>query len=126
MHRVLSIVLLTLRLETRIIDYSSISFTLQLGFYIPSITFSRQIYLKSRVDWSRICQDLQESTRGGVYNSPDSVNAFNDLLISIISRIVPTKIIRRRLTDEAWFDDNCINAFNDKQNAYRLCECNRT
>ena len=49
-------------------DHSSISFTLQLGFCIPSITFSRQVYLKSCVDWSRVRQDLQESTYGNVYN----------------------------------------------------------
>ena len=42
-------------------DHSNMSFTLQLGFCIPSITFLSQVYLKSRVDWSRICQDLQDS-----------------------------------------------------------------
>ena len=31
-------------------DHSSISFTLQLGFCIPSIMFSRQVYLKSHVN----------------------------------------------------------------------------
>ena len=29
--------------------------------------------------------------------------------ISIISRRVPIKIIRRQLTDKTWFDNNCIN-----------------
>ena len=41
-------------------DHISISFTLQLGFCIPSITFLPKVYLKSCVDWSRARQDLQE------------------------------------------------------------------
>ena len=82
-------------------DHSSISVTLQLGFCIPSITFLSQIFLKSRVDWSRIHQDLQEFTWGNVYNRPDSVNAYNNLLISIISKRVLIKIKIRQLTDKA-------------------------
>ena len=39
-------------------DQSSISFTLKLGFCISSTTFSRQVDLKSHVDWSRVRQDL--------------------------------------------------------------------
>ena len=73
MHQVLLIVLLILDLETLIILLSHLLF--KLVFCIPSITFSCQVYLKSSVDWSRVCQDLQESTWGDVYNSPNSVNA---------------------------------------------------
>ena len=110
----LSIVLLTLHLKTRIILLSHLLFNLVFAF------------LKSRVDWSRVCQDLQESRWGNVYNRPDSVHAFNELFISIISRRVPTSIIRRRLTENACFNDNCINAFNNKNNDYPLWKCNRT
>ena len=54
---------------------TSISFTINLFFFILSITFSRQLYLISHFYWSRVRQDLQESTWGNVYNIPDSVNA---------------------------------------------------
>ena len=69
---------------------------------------------------------MQEASWGNIYNSPDSISSLNDLLNSTISRRVPTKTIRRRLTDKAWFDDNCINAFNDKQSAYNLWKRNRS
>ena len=94
-------------------DHSSISFILQLGYCIPS--------LKSCVKWSRV---RQEFTWGNVYNSPNSVNAFNELLTFIISRIVLTKI--RRLTDKARFDCNCINDIIDKQNVYYLWKYSTT
>ena len=37
-----------------------------------------------------------------VYNSPDSINAFNDFLTS---RRVPTEIIIRRIINKAWFEE---------------------
>ena len=57
--------------------------------------FKRQVYLKSCVDWSHVRQDIPEYTWGKVYNSPDTANVFNELFISIITRNIPTKIIRR-------------------------------
>ena len=61
-----------------------------------------------------------------VYNDPDPVVSLNDKLTSIIRRRVPTKIIKHRIKDKPWFNDDCINAFNDKQYAYRLWRQNRS
>ena len=118
MYRVFLIVKLTLHVEALITPLSHLLFNLV--FRILSITFSRQVELKSRAKKSRVCQDFQEFTWGNFYNNFNLVNTFNDLLTYIISRRVPTKIIRCHITDKAWFDDNCINAFNNKQNACHL------
>ena len=51
-------------------DHSSISFSVKMGFKIPNITFSQKVYLKSRVDWLRVSEDLSNLNSSKVYNSP--------------------------------------------------------
>ena len=107
-------------------DHSCITFSLKLGFAIPNVSFSRKVYLKSRVDWPRVNRDLEDINWSHIYKSPDPAIELNNILSSIIDRRVPTKTIRRRLSDKAWFNEDCVNAFNDKQSAYRLWTRNRS
>ena len=60
-----------------------------------------------------------------VYNSLDSVFELNSIINSMIARNVPSKVIRQNINDRAWFNENCVNAFHDKQNAYHVWSENR-
>ena len=53
-----------------------------------------------------------------VFNSPDPIFELNMVINSMIDRHVPSKVIKHN--DRAWFNDECVNAFHDKQNAYHI------
>ena len=97
-----------------------------MSFKIPNITFSHKVYLKSRVDWSRVSEDLQNLNWSGAYNSSNPVSELNKVIISLIDRRVPSKIIKRKVNNKAWFNEHCINAFHNKQTAYHLWSQNRS
>ena len=91
-----------------------------LKFTVPDITISRQVYLKSRFNWDNVCMDVDSIHWSTIFNSNDPVSALNTCLIEILRRRVPSKIIKSRLKDKAWFDNDCKRAYNDKQAAYHL------
>ena len=92
-------------------DDSSILFSVKIVFKITNITFSQK---------SRVGDDLSNFNWNVVYNSPNPVSEFNKVITSLIDRRVSSKIIRRRVNDKALFNKDCVNAFYNKQNAYRL------
>ena len=99
-------------------DHSSILFSVKMGFKIPNITFSWKVYLKSRVDWPCVGEDLCNFNCSAVYNSPNPVSELNKVITSLINRRIPSKIIKQKVNDKAWFNEDCVNAFHNKQNAY--------
>ena len=44
----------------------------------------------------------------------------NKVIISLIKRRVPTKVITQKVNDKAWFNKSCVNAFHNKQIPYRF------
>ena len=48
------------------------------------------------------------------------MSEFNKVFTSLIMRGVPSKVIRRKKNDKAWFNEDCVIAFYNKQNAYHL------
>ena len=54
------------------------------------------------------------------------MSELNKVITSLIDRRVPSKIIKRKVNDKAWFNEDCVNAFHNKQNAYRLWSQNRS
>ena len=107
-------------------DHCVISFDLKLRSPIPDISFSRKVYIKSRTDWSGVLQDLDEVRWSGIYCSPNHVEALNATLLSIINRRVLTKIIKSRLKDKAWFNEECRSSFQANQEAFDLWSRNRS
>ena len=89
-----------------------------MAFKIFNISFSRKVYLKSHIDWSRVGDDLFNHNWSVVYNSPNPVSELNRVITSLIIRSVPSKVIRRKVNDKAWFNKDCVNVFHNKQNAY--------
>ena len=87
----------------RTYDHSSISFSVKISFKIHNISFSRKVYLKSRVDWPRVDYDLLNQNWSVVYNSPNPMIDFNKVNTLLIDKCVPSKVIRRKVTDKAWY-----------------------
>ena len=50
----------------------------------------------------------------------------NSALQNVISGRIPTKVIKNRLKDKAWFNDDCRRAFNNKQTAYKFWSQNKS
>ena len=77
----------------------SISFSVKMGFKIPSITFSQKVHLKSRVDWPRVSENICNSNWIADYNSPSPVSELNKVITFLIDRRVPSKVIRRKVNE---------------------------
>ena len=107
-------------------DHHAISFDLIADISIPNITISCKVYLKSRADWHGVNRDLGKIKWTDVFRSEDKVGALNSVLINIINRRIPTKVIMSKFKDKVWFDDDCRRAYNDKQTAYKLWAQNRS
>ena len=107
-------------------DHNAIHCKICLEFTIPDITISRQVYLKSRVNWDNVCMDVDRIHWNTIFKSNDPVLALNTCLLEILHRRVPSKIIKSRIKDKAWFDNDCRRAYDDKQAAYHLWRRNRS
>ena len=107
-------------------DHSVVSFKLKLTFETPNIQFARTVFLKSRADWDGAVRDFGNIRWSGIFHDPNPMDKLNTELVGIVNRRVPTKIIRSRLRDKVWFNDDCRVAFQDKQTAYNLWSRNRS
>ena len=99
-------------------DHSAISFDLITNFKVPKFTMSRRIYLKSRANWNNIACDLRNVSWSDIFKSDSPDVALNDALMHIITRRIPSKIIKKRSQDKVWFNEACQDVFNRKQAAY--------
>ena len=61
-----------------------------------------------------------------IYNHPNIIDALNTALVDIINHTILSKIIRCRLRDKVWFNDDCGIAYQEKQSAYRLWSRNKS
>ena len=107
-------------------DHNFVSARIKINQFVPNVSFSRKIYLKSRADWDSICDDLLSLDWNTIYRNDDVASCLNDHLVNIIERRVPSRILRFRVKDKAWFNDECRRAYNEKQSAYRLWSNNRS
>lgn len=107
-------------------DHNAISCQINLQFTVPDITISRKVYLKSQVNWDNVCDDVTNIQWNHIIRSEDPVSSLNNSLLDILQRRVPSKLIKSRMKDKAWFNDNCKRAYNNKQSAYHRWRRNRT
>ena len=71
------------------------------NFKIPNNKFSQNVYLKSRVDWPRVSEDLCNFNWSAVYNSLNPVSELNKAITFLIDRRVPSKVIKGKVNDKA-------------------------
>ena len=99
-------------------DHSFLSFKVQTSFSVPDFNITRKVFLKSRADWNGVTSDIESIVWGDIYRSESPVDALSDALLAISNRRIPTKILRGRARDKAWFNDECRRVQRDKQEAY--------
>ena len=107
-------------------DHSFVSASIKINQSIPNVCTSRKIYLKSRADWNGINSDLMNSDWCAINRHDNMVSSLTDTLTNIIGKRIPTRILKFRTKDKAWFNDDCRNAYNEKQSAFHLWSNNRS
>ena len=107
-------------------DHSFISAKIKINQFIPNVCTSRKIYLKSRADWDGIDCDLRNADWCAINRHVDMVSSLTDTLTNIIGERIPTRILKFRTKDKAWFNDDCRNAYNEKQSAFHLWSNNKS
>ena len=107
-------------------DHCLLAFKLKMLFKIPDVRFSRKVYLKGRANWAGVVNDVENLDWHNVFQSPNMIDSLNSALVGILNNRIPSKIIRSRLKDKMWFNDDCRRAYNEKQSAYRLWSHNRS
>ena len=107
-------------------DHSYVSAVIKTEHAVPDISFSRKIYLKLQADWVGILSDLRELDWPDIYRQVDFVAPMNDGFERIIVRRIPSRVIKFRINDKAWFNEDCKRANLAKQEAYQLWRGNRS
>lgn len=107
-------------------DHNFISANIKINQFVPDVSFSKKIYLKSRADWVSIHSDLLNLDWSSIYRHADLVSCLNGHLVNIIERRVPTRILKFRNKDKAWFNAECRHAYIEKQSAYNLWSNHRS
>ena len=107
-------------------DHCILACQISVGANIPNITISRHVFFKSKANWDNIRDDLLNLQWRNVFNAPCPVSSLNVALLDIISRRIPSKVIKNKINDKPWFNEECQQAFIDKQSAYRLWTHNRS
>ena len=85
---------------------------------VPHLCVSRKVNQKHQVNWNTVCGAIRELPWRNIWLSDNPVEVLNELLSLLVSRYVPTKVIRVHNKDKSWFDDQCRHAFSLKQEAH--------
>lgn len=107
-------------------DHFAVSAKVVLNAPIPDLTISKRVLLKSRANWEAMSNEVQAIVWREVFGHESPVDKLNSIVSDIISRHIPSKVIKMRSNDRPWFSDECRAAFNRKQAAYHRWARNRT
>ena len=88
-------------------DHSSLSAVISKAQAISNLCVSRKVFLKHQVHWSKICV-VQYGICPGVTSDDNPVEVLNELLMLLVRRFIPTKVIHVRNKDSLGL---MINAF---------------
>ena len=99
-------------------DHAHLSIELLVSMRVPGFCVQHQMYLKSRVRWDMVEQDIADLPWTVIRHAQSSVEVLDDHLLRIIRARVPQITIRTRNGDKAWFNDECRRVFDRKQAAY--------
>ena len=107
-------------------DHFFLSLKLQLNSPIPDFTTSKRVYLKSRVNWEAVEAEVASIEWPAIINHPSPADKLNDVVSHIITRFVPSKVIKFRSRDRPWFNAECRTAYHRKQTAFHRWSRRRT
>ena len=107
-------------------DHNGLDCRIQLDFPVPDFSITREVIMKSRINWDGIYRAFNNIVWRDIYNAPCPIAALNLRLLDMKSRFVPLKKLKARTHDKAWFNDLCHQAYRDKHTAYNLWANNRS
>ena len=76
--------------------HSSLSAVISMAQAVPNLTVSMKVFLKHQVNWNTVCGAMQDLPWSNIWSADNPVEVFNEHLLLLIGRFVPTKIIRVR------------------------------
>ena len=107
-------------------DHATLKIGIQVTQPIQPVVSEGVVFLKNRVDWSLVRQDVMGMQWRAIYGAVCPVTALNTSLNAIIERRVPTRNIKFRSQSKPWFNDECQRAKRAKDVAYRKWTRDRT
>ena len=75
-------------------DHSSLSAVISMAQAVPNLCASRKAFLKHQVNWNTVCGAMRDLHWRNIWFSDNPVDVLNEHLSLLVSRYVPTKIIR--------------------------------
>ena len=105
-------------------DHCYVSAIIKTEHAVRDISFSHKIYCMSQANWDGILNDLEELDWPNIYKQVDFVASMNDGFERIIVRHIPSLVIKFRIKDKAWFNEDSKWANFAKQEAYQLWKRN--
>ena len=72
---------------------------------IPHLCVSRKIFLKHQVNWNTVCGAIQDLPCHNIWSADNPIEVLDELLLLLVGRFVPTKVIHVRNNDKPWFVD---------------------
>ena len=99
-------------------DHSSLSAVISMAQAVPNLCVSMKVFLKHQFNWNTVCGAIRELPGRNIWLSDNPVEVLNEQLSLMVLLYVPTKVVRVRKNDMAWFDDQRRHAFGLKQEAH--------
>ena len=85
---------------------------------VINLCVRRKVFLKYQVNSNTVCGAMQDLLWRNIWSADNPVEVLNALLLLLVGRFVPTKVIRVRNKDKTWFDNQCRHALGLKQEAH--------
>ena len=99
-------------------DHFAVAAKVMLHSPVPDFTVSRRVHLLSRVNWETVGEAVQAIEWQSILDDGSPADRLNTTISGILSRFVPSKVIKVRSRDRPWFTEACRAAHNRKQAAF--------
>ena len=99
-------------------DHLSLSEVISMAQAVPNLCVNRKVFLKHQVNWNTVGVALQDLPWHNIWSADNPVDVLNEHLSLLVGRYIPTRVIRVCYKDKPWFDDQCMGAFDLKQDAH--------
>ena len=100
-------------------DHCFVNCELLVEQVIPEHNIKRVVHWKHRINWDNIWNAVRSLSWSTILRSADPIGALNSAVSEVVSRFIPTMVVRSRSGGKHWFDSNCHRANDAKQTAYR-------
>ena len=107
-------------------DHTFVSAIIRTEQVVPEVCSSRKIYLKSQGNWDGILRDLSQLNWSHYYHQDDPIEPLSNIIVEILDRRIPSRVVTFCNKDKAWFNNDCKRAYLEKQEAYNLWKRNRS